>query len=54
MSDDKLEIAQHLVEKERNYTSWLPEDTPTTVIAVMGVLVAGVATAAYFYIKTRK
>lgn len=41
------------MEKESRYANWLPENSGT-LMAIIGMIAAGAATAAYFYIKSRK
>jgi hypothetical protein len=53
MSDAKLQIAEEIMEKERRYANWLPKNSGT-LMAIIGMIAAGAATAAYFYLKSRK
>lgn len=51
LSDSKLALAATLQDQET--TGWLPDDT-ATIVALLGLLAAGVGAAAWFYFKHRK
>ena len=50
MADSKLQIAASMLEQESS--AWLPEDS-TTIIVLLGILIAGVGTAAYYYMRRK-
>jgi hypothetical protein len=50
LSDAKLEIAGSMQDQET--TGWFPEDT-MMIVTVLGIVVAGVSAAAWYYLKHR-